>query len=295
MPISLRSLFVRSTPWAGWVGFGTVATLMAGVPMAAAELSSPWSEGYNSKVRLLAGRTAGSGPDGARLLVGIEIAIAKGWKTYWRTPGDSGGVPPSIDVSASENVAAATVLYPAPERLTDPTGDAIGYKDSVTFPIEIKPTDSKKPVVMTVQIEYGICREICVPAEARMTLTIPAALSTPLPAPLRNALAQVPARADQIRPTDPKLATASAQLTGEKPRLSFQIVYPGGAKGADLFVEAPDGIYLPLPRKTAETGTTLDFEVDLTSGLEAKDLAGKTLLLTAVSDAGRSELTWAVP
>jgi DsbC/DsbD-like thiol-disulfide interchange protein len=263
--------------------------------MAAAELSSPWSEGYNSKVRLLAGRTAGSGPDGARLLVGIEIAIAKGWKTYWRTPGDSGGVPPSIDVSASENVAAATVLYPAPERLTDPTGDAIGYKDSVTFPIEIKPTDSKKPVVMTVQIEYGICREICVPAEARMTLTIPAALSTPLPAPLRNALAQVPARADQIRPTDPKLATASAQLTGEKPRLSFQIVYPGGAKGADLFVEAPDGIYLPLPRKTAETGTTLDFEVDLTSGLEAKDLAGKTLLLTAVSDAGRSELTWAVP
>lgn len=295
MSISLRSLFVRVMPRAGGVGLAAVATLMAGVPMAAAELASPWSEGYNSKARLLAGRSTDGGPDSARLFVGIEIAIAKGWKTYWRTPGDSGGVPPNIDVSASENVAAATVLYPAPERLTDPTGDAIGYKDSVTFPIEIKPVDPKKPAILTVQIEYGICREICVPAEARLALTIPAALSTPLPSPLRTALAKVPARAGQIRPTDPKLAAGSAQLTGDKPRLSFQIVYPGGAKGADLFVEAPDGIYLPVPRKTMETGTTLDFEVDLTSGLEPKDLVGKTLVLTAVSDAGRSELTWAVP
>lgn len=253
-------------------------------------LASQWVDGYNSKVRLVAGTGSAN-----RLVAGIEVKIAAGWKTYWRSPGDSGGVPPNIDLSQSENVGSATVLYPAPRRMTDVAGDAVGYKDQVTFPIEIVAADPKKPVVLTIQLEYGICREICVPAEARLSLSIEPGSGAAMPPVLAAALARVPARAATAKPADPTLQAARADLTGASPKLVFDIAYPGGTAGADLFVEAPDGIYLPLPRKTAETGSTVAFVVDLTTGLEAKDLVGKTLILTAVSETSQSELAWPVP
>lgn len=272
------------------------AFLLLGAEAVAADLASPWVDGYNSRARLVAGTNPTPGQQaGPGLIAGIEIAIAKGWKTYWRTPGDSGGVPPNIDLSASENLAAGQVLYPAPERLADPTGDAIGYKDSVTFPITIRAADPTRPIVLTVQLEFGICREICVPAEARLSLTVPPGLTAPLPRALREAMAKVPAKEAERRPNDPRLVAGRALLTGAKPMLAFEVAYPAGSAGADLFIEAPDGLYLPVPKKTGENGSTVAFEVDVSSGVTPKDLVGKTLVLTAVSNAGRAELTWVVP
>src|SRR3954468_5880088 len=71
------------------------------------EDSSPWQRDVHSAVRLLAGSRSG-----AVLLGGIAIQLQPGWKTYWRTPGDS-GVPPRFDFSKSDNVEAVTVLWAA--------------------------------------------------------------------------------------------------------------------------------------------------------------------------------------
>ena len=46
--------------------------------------------------------------------------------------------------------------------------------------------------------------------------------------------------------------------------------------------------------RTAPTATAR-FEVDLSRGGNARELKGKTLTLTLVSDAGATEATWAVP
>ena len=75
---------------------------------AVAEEASAWARDNHSAVRLLAGSR-----NGAVLLGGIEFELQDGWKTYWRTPGDS-GVPPRFDFSKSDNVDAVTVLWPAP-------------------------------------------------------------------------------------------------------------------------------------------------------------------------------------
>src|ERR1700709_2960226 len=77
---------------------------------------SPWQKDGHSAVRLLAGSRSG-----AVLLGGIAIQLAPGWKTYWRTPGDS-GVPPRFDFSKSENIEAVTVLWPAPPKFYDRAG-----------------------------------------------------------------------------------------------------------------------------------------------------------------------------
>lgn len=259
-----------------------------------AETATAWVESYNSKVRLLAGQLT----DGraARTVAGVEIALAAGWKTYWRNPGDSGGVPPHFDFEASENVMSARVLFPAPQRLADASGDAVGYKGSVTFPIEIVAKDPAKPVRLAISLEYGICREICVPAEAKLDLQIPPGAAGSLPEPIAAALKRVPTPADKPQAGDPTLGAVRAETTGASPKIVAAITYPGGAAGADAFVEAPEGIYLPLPKKTGDDGKgTLTFEIDLSSGIDLAELKGKPLLFTLVSADRQAEAVWTMP
>src|SRR5215468_6275898 len=94
--------------------------------------ASPWQKESHSAVRLLAGSSSG-----AVLLGGIAFQLQPGWKTYWRTPGDS-GVPPRFDFSKSDNVEAVTVLWPAPTRFDDgASGYSVGYHDQVVLPLRI--------------------------------------------------------------------------------------------------------------------------------------------------------------
>src|SRR3569833_3160178 len=119
------------------------ATLIA-LPFAAhAQDSSPWTRDSHAQLRLLAGSR-----NGPVLLGGISFKLDKGWKTYWRTPGDS-GVPPRFDFSKSENVEAVTVLWPAPQAFDDGAGGhSIGYHDSVVLPLRIVAKSADKPVIL---------------------------------------------------------------------------------------------------------------------------------------------------
>src|SRR5882724_10254846 len=80
------------------------ATLFVSCPAieVRAQDASPWQQDGHSAVRLLAGSRSG-----AVLMGGIAFQLQKGWKTYWRAPGDS-GVPPRFDFSKSENIEAVT-------------------------------------------------------------------------------------------------------------------------------------------------------------------------------------------
>ena len=94
-----------------------------------------------------------------------------GWKTYWRYPGDS-GVPPHFDFSGSENLKTATVLYPAPHLFTDETGQTLGYKERVIFPVVVSPQQAGKPVRLRLKFDYAVCEKLCVPAEGRAELVL---------------------------------------------------------------------------------------------------------------------------
>src|SRR3981081_4807388 len=83
---------------------------------ARAQDASPWQRDGHSAVRLLAGARRGG-----VLLGGIAVQLQPGWKTYWRTPGDS-GVPPRFDFSKSENVEAVTVMWPGAAQVVDGRG-----------------------------------------------------------------------------------------------------------------------------------------------------------------------------
>ena len=248
-----------------------------------AESTSPWVEGFNNKVRLLAGRAAFAGAE--TVFAGVEISMPPGWKTYWRTPGEAGGVPPEFDWTGSENLAAARVLYPAPHRLIDKSGAAIGYKDGVLFPVVITAKDAAQPVKLKLKAAYGVCREICIPAEAELDISIAQDVSGS--AGISQALASVPGSLP--RPAmDPALTTWKVVESNAKPRLVLEVLDPGSEPG-DAFVDAPDGTYLPLPKKISEAGGKAVYELDLTDGVDLKALKGKTLNVTLTGGKGQSE------
>ena len=260
----------------------------------------------NARVRMLAGPPAAKASKS--YLAGVEIALGDGWKTYWRMPGDA-GVPPNFDWSGSSNVASLSVLYPAPMRMPEPAAETVGYKHAVLFPVEVVAKDPSKPVALSLAMEFGVCREICIPAEAKFSLTLPPAGFSGKPAPaLLAALDKVPRPAASRRAGDPQLQRATAALEGDAPRLTILARFPHGDRGADLFVEAPDGLYVPMAKRLpdvgeggearpeADSGSGLArFEVDLSRTGTAAELKGKTLKLTLVSDAGATETAWTVP
>jgi DsbC/DsbD-like thiol-disulfide interchange protein len=195
--------------------------------------------------------------------------MPEGWKTYWRNPGDAGGVPPSFDWSKSENLAEAHVLYPAPKRFTDRAGDTVGYQGTVVFPVRLTPKDPKKPIDLRLTLDYGVCKEICIPAEAVLSLAIAPEQASEVPPELAAALERVPAPEGERRPSDPVLKRAITELAGQKPRIVLEAEFPGGAAHADIFIEAPKGLYVPLPKKVADDGAgRATFEVDLSDGVD---------------------------
>ena len=256
----------------------------------ASALQSDWVDGYNTRSRLEAAKVETGGTP--RLMAFVEIELDQGWKTYWRTPGDAGGLPPAFDWSKSENLASANVLYPAPARTVDKAGNTLGYHDRVLFPVELKAKDAAKPIGLDVTVHYGICKDICVPVDTALSLEVPPATAEAPSEDAAAALERVPRAQDALRSDDPVLTKATAELDGPKPRLVLEATFPGGGAGADIFLEAPDAAFIPLPAKTADLGGgKLVFEADLSKDVDLAELRGKPITVTLVSAKGASVAT----
>jgi DsbC/DsbD-like thiol-disulfide interchange protein len=194
--------------------------------------ASPWTEGHRSRVRLIDG-----GRDGNSFVAALEIELHAGFKTYWRTPGDS-GVPPAFDWGRSTNVAAVEPLWPAPTRFEDAGGVSYGYHDRLVLPLRVSLRDARHPARLAGAIDYGVCNDICIPAHAEVGLDLSRQAGPP-PA-VAHALARVPVR-QPIGGDGPLAILAVAPEPGAK--LAVSVRAPQGA-AAVLFPEAPENWYL---------------------------------------------------
>ena len=224
---------------------------------------------------------AGTLPVGLRL-VGIQIHLDPGYKTYWRDPGDS-GLPPVFDWQGSENVATVDVRWPVPVRFADGSGSSIGYKDSVILPVLVTLRDTGQPARLKLKIDYGICAELCVPAlgEGELSL-LPDTVVTPHRERVEAALGRVPQSAqlgDGVLP-----GVVGIEPDVKQTVLHVKVAGLGGSGEPDLFVEGPKGWYFGQPVLSGATdGTELDWLVPVEQTPDAGRLAGLTLRLTAVA------------
>src|SRR5215207_7775512 len=210
--------------------------LLAAVPHASkASEASPWDNGTHSAARLIA---AGAMRDqgAVRLRVGVELKLRPGWKTYWRYPGDS-GVPPRFDFARSENVRDVTVLWPAPRRFSDGSGTSIGYTERVVFPLRVVPADERKPVLLRVDLDYGVCEKLCVPVDAKLELALTTRV-TAHEAVLAASEAQVPVGV-AIGPREPLAIVAIKRESERQPTRVLVDVATSTDSRLDLFAEGP--------------------------------------------------------
>jgi DsbC/DsbD-like thiol-disulfide interchange protein len=226
-------------PMRAALGFAATLLGLALAIEARAQDASPWRQDGHSAVRLLAGSRSG-----AVLLGGIAIQLQPGWKTYWRSPGDS-GVPPRFDFSKSENIEAVTVLWPAPMKFDDGAGGhSLGYHKQVVLPLRIVTKNADRPVTLRADINYAVCEKLCIPVEASAELAFNNVASTQDGA-LFAALDTVPKPANV---GDPNPLTIRDVKRDGKTAVVVDVVAPD-AGDVSLFVEGPTPDWaLPVPK-----------------------------------------------
>lgn len=248
-----------------------VLAVVSGVAAAGDQPTREFTSPYSS-LRLM---NAGKQSDVWRS--GIHITMQQGWKTYWRVPGD-GGVPPSFDWSASENVEAVKVMMPLPHRFADENGEGIGYKTEVIFPVDVTPRDISRPARLDLNIFYAVCNDICVPVQAQVKLDIDAtSVSASDRFRLRVARATVPAE-----PAADRLAVRSlrqVEVDG-KPALEVSLTGLRSPGDADIFVEADGVSYFRKPELISQSGSVSTWRIAIDSSGGAVALAGKPVRLT---------------
>lgn len=110
---------------------------------------------------------------GRTFWIALHLKPQKGWHTYWQNPGDS-GVPASIEWSAPPGFTVGDIHWPAPRRL--PYADLInfGYDDAIYLPVPITaPLALDSISTFTARASWLICKDICVPESATLTLPFP--------------------------------------------------------------------------------------------------------------------------
>ncbi|WP_246587860.1 protein-disulfide reductase DsbD domain-containing protein [Paracoccus bogoriensis] len=121
-------------------------------------------------------------------IAALELVLKPGWKTYWRSPGDS-GLPPSFSWDGSENLRDVVFHWPAPEAIRSGDTQELGYHDHLVLPFTASPADATRPVTLHSQIELGLCDNICVPAQLDLSAPPPGTLPD---SRIKAALAETP-------------------------------------------------------------------------------------------------------
>jgi DsbC/DsbD-like thiol-disulfide interchange protein len=188
-------------------------------------------------------------------IAALRLRLEPGWKTYWRSPGDT-GIPPQLVFDASTDAAAVRLHWPVPQVYWINGFRTIGYADEVILPILVTPRDPGAAVTLSGQVELGVCQDICVPVSLALSVELPAGPAAPDPR-IQAALASTPgdARAQ---------ATCRIDPIDDGLRLTVTLIMPPMAGGAEqAVVEYGDLTVWVSEPATRRDGGALTMTADL--------------------------------
>lgn len=133
-------------------------------------------------------------PDGTRVSA-VQLTLATGWKTYWRAPGDA-GIPPLFSWTGSKNLAGVAISWPTPIVFSENGMRSVGYADQVVLPLSVVAKQADRPVEINLELEIGVCKDVCVPQTLRISGLLDATGATPVPM-IAAALAERPYTAQE--------------------------------------------------------------------------------------------------
>ncbi len=136
------------------------------------------------RAELLAHAPEGVGP-GKPVWVGLQLAHAPEWHTYWKNSGDS-GLPTQLQWTLPAGITAGDIAWPVPKKIPIGTLANYGYEGTVLLPVplaigpEFKPSLLGGDAEIRLPANWLVCRKECIPEEGQFTLKLPARGSTAL-------------------------------------------------------------------------------------------------------------------
>jgi len=272
-------------------GFFTALTAAPAAPAAVEDGgASAWIKNKQTSVRLVSA-TDRIG-DAKTIQLGLQFKMKKGWKIYWRNPGDA-GFPPRLDWKNSENLAKAEFKWPAPKRFQVLGFQTMGYKNEVVFPITASLIDPAKPLKLRAKLDYLVCDEVCVPYSTNLSFDLGtgSAQATEHFQTISKYASLVPGDGAAHGISIEKVETTGPFQTVEKDvRKGFlRIVAKSNVpfQNPDVFIEGPELAFFSAPDvKLSGDGKTVTLTVPATEEEETR-LNLASLKLTLI-DNGRS-------
>ncbi len=118
--------------------------------------------------------------------VALRLAHDPQWHTYWVNPGT--GYPTTIKWTLPPGWQAGGIRWPVPRVLTDAGGGITGngYAGEVFLLVRLTPPAGLRPggsVTLKAEAGWLMCRQVCMPGEAALELTLPVEDGIPAPHP----------------------------------------------------------------------------------------------------------------
>lgn len=231
---------------------------------AAHAATSEWIDNQGGRMRLIA-----LAPDTeGHIRAALQIEPEPGWITYWREPGQ-GGIPPQITPAAGSGIAVEKTGYPIPKPISVGPIREIGYDAPVTFPLDLRIT-GKAPAKLELTAFIGLCKDICIPFQADLSLPLPANEQ-----PTSHELALLDAaKAVLPQPPSPDFTVQSHKISSDTKSLSLQLTLPEPSGNVpDIYVTGPSGYVFFQQANAKRDGTT--FSTDIVIGKLPKDYDAK--------------------
>jgi|DewCreStandDraft_3_1066083.scaffolds.fasta_scaffold00032_15 thiol:disulfide interchange protein DsbD len=120
---------------------------------------------------------------GRPFTVGLYFQIEPGWHMYWENSGDA-GLPIRVAWTVPEGFRVSPLRWPTPRRYTESGGmTAFGYQDEAMVLATVTPPASLsgEAVMLEAAANWLVCKEVCIPGQAKLQLTLPIGQATPGP------------------------------------------------------------------------------------------------------------------
>lgn len=227
-------------------------------------LQSPQND--HAQVRLRADTSNG---DETRVLLAVELE--KGWKTYWRSPGE-GGIAPAITWQG--NPPPATWFWPTPQRFDVAGISTQGYQQRVTLPIVLK---GAVPQQLAGTLTLSTCSNVCILTDYPFKLDLTTPADPKFNHDFAQAMGQVPIASGLVDSLRAGYRNGELQISAER---------TAGWQQPELFFDTLAGADLGKPTVSSD-GESLQARVPVSDGWgdAAPDLLGKQLRLV-ISDGG---------
>jgi len=220
--MNFRSVLKGGSLWA----VAAAAALAAGEARAQ---DSAYQAGEVDTGEALASLVAGKASirPGERFDVALRLDTDPHWHVYWKNPGDV-GMPPEVDWRAPEGFEFGPMAFPPPRRIPFGQFVSYGYEGEVYFLFRATAPETLRPGE-TVRIEadasWLICKDVCIPGEAKLALELPVAPAGADAAPSERAEDLAAARASL--PLEAEGVAMAYELIGEGESLSLIVDWPG--------------------------------------------------------------------